>query len=100
MLVGELDDVTYDLEVDGELVRRQLHRKVWQRGGWATVAMLRTRTMPGWQPAVLIPSLVLIGFPDGAEIINLTAALAMAAVFVPYGVGLISSGRATAHAPI
>jgi hypothetical protein len=39
MLVAELDDVTYDLEVDGEQVRRQLHRKVWERGGWATVAI-------------------------------------------------------------
>ena len=32
MLVAELDDVTYDLEVDGEQVRRTLHRRVWERG--------------------------------------------------------------------
>jgi hypothetical protein len=40
MLVGELDDVTYDLEVDGEQVRRVLHRKVMEKGAWATVAMV------------------------------------------------------------
>ncbi len=40
MLVAELDDVTYDLEVDGEQVRRVLHRKVMERGAWATVAMV------------------------------------------------------------
>jgi hypothetical protein len=37
--VGSLDDVHYDLEVDGEEVRRTLHRKVFERGAWATVAV-------------------------------------------------------------
>lgn len=40
MLVAELDEVTYDLEVDGEQVRRVLHRKVIEKGAWATVAMV------------------------------------------------------------
>lgn len=40
MLVAELDEVTYDLEVDGEQVRRMLHRKVIERGAWATVVMV------------------------------------------------------------
>jgi hypothetical protein len=55
MLVGDLDDVTYDLEVDGEEVRRTLHRRVWQRGGWATVAIAyQERTAGGdWKPAKL-----------------------------------------------
>jgi hypothetical protein len=55
MLVGDLDDVTYDLEVDGEEVRRTLHRRVWQRGGWATVAIAyQERTSGGdWKPAKL-----------------------------------------------
>jgi hypothetical protein len=39
MLVGDLDEVTYDLSVDGEDVRRELHRRVLERGGWATVAI-------------------------------------------------------------
>lgn len=39
MVIPELDDVQYDLEVDGDLVRRQLARKVWEDRGWATVAV-------------------------------------------------------------
>jgi len=39
MLVAELDDVSYDLEVDGVEVRRTLERRVWERGAWATVVI-------------------------------------------------------------
>jgi hypothetical protein len=55
MLVAELDDVTYDLEVDGEQVRRTLHRRVWERGAWATVAIAyEERASSGaWKPAKL-----------------------------------------------
>jgi hypothetical protein len=54
MLVAELDDVTYDLEVDGEEVRRTLHRRVWERGAWATVAIAyEERGADGWKPAKL-----------------------------------------------
>lgn len=55
MLVAELDDVTYDLEVDGEPVRRTLHRRVWERGAWATVAIAYEERAPGgaWKPAKL-----------------------------------------------
>lgn len=57
MLVGELDEVTYDLEVDGEQVRRTLERKVLERRGWATVAMVFEERGPdGWKP----PKLALI----------------------------------------
>ena len=55
MIVAELDDVTYDLEVDGEQVRRQLHRKVFEKRGWATVAIIyEERDRDGaWKPAKL-----------------------------------------------
>lgn len=55
MIVGELDEVQYDLEVDGELVRRQLHRRIWQARGWATVAIaFEERADDGtWKPAKL-----------------------------------------------
>lgn len=58
MLIGELDEVTYDLEVDGELVRRTLQRQVWERRGWATVAIVfEERAADGaWKP----PKLALI----------------------------------------
>ena len=55
MTVGELDEVHYDLEVDGEQVRRQLGRKIWETRGWATVAvMFQERDKTGeWKPAKL-----------------------------------------------
>ena len=55
MLVAELDDVVYDLEIDGEQVRRQLERKVWEQRGWATVAIVfQERDRAGeWKPAKL-----------------------------------------------
>ena len=55
MLVAELDEVVYDLEIDGELVRRQLHRQVWEQRGWATVAIVyQERDRDGeWKPAKL-----------------------------------------------
>ena len=55
MRIADLDDVTYDLEVDGEEVRRTLHRRVWQRGGWASVAIVYQERSAGgdWKPAKL-----------------------------------------------
>ena len=55
MLVAELDEVTYDLEVDGEVVRRTLHRKVIQSRGWATVLIAYEERGSGgaWKPAKL-----------------------------------------------
>lgn len=53
-MVTELDEVDYDLEVDGEQVRRTLHRRVFERGGWATVAIVfEERGEAGWKPAKL-----------------------------------------------
>jgi hypothetical protein len=55
VLVAELDEVTYDLEVDGEPVRRTLQRRVWERRGWATVALVYEERDPAgaWKPAKL-----------------------------------------------
>lgn len=53
MTVNDLDDVDYDLEVDGQQVRRTVRRKVLARGGWATVAIVfeeRTDDRTGWRP--------------------------------------------------
>lgn len=57
-----------------------------------TVGMLRARVLPRWQLALLGVSLLFIGFPDGAEVVNLTAALLMAGAMVPYGVRLLRTG--------
>jgi hypothetical protein len=34
MLIADLDDVTLDLEIDGELVQRTLDKRVIERGAW------------------------------------------------------------------
>lgn len=50
----DLDDIRWDWEEDGEQVRRELGRRTWQRGGWATIAFLfqeRDRAdRTQWQP--------------------------------------------------
>ena len=53
MTFAELDEVHYDLEVDGEQVRRHLHRRIWEQRGWATVAVAFQEREPGgdWKPA-------------------------------------------------
>ena len=53
MTLAELDEVHYDLEVDGEPVRRQLARKIWEDRGWATVAVAFQERDPDgdWKPA-------------------------------------------------
>ena len=38
MMIAELDEVQYDLEVDGEQVRRQLARQVWESRGRASAS--------------------------------------------------------------
>jgi hypothetical protein len=50
--IADLDEVQYDLEADGETVRRQVARKVWEQRGWATVAIAyRERDADGaWKP--------------------------------------------------
>jgi hypothetical protein len=55
VLVAELDEVTFDLEIDGEQVRRTISRRVWERRGWATVACVyQERDREGaWKPAKL-----------------------------------------------
>lgn len=55
MMVADLDEVQYELELDGELVRKQLARKVWERRGWATVAIaFQEKDKAGeWKPAKL-----------------------------------------------
>jgi hypothetical protein len=56
MTIADLDEVTFDLEVDGEQVRKQLSRRTWERGGWATVACVyEERTSSGeWKRKVAL----------------------------------------------
>jgi hypothetical protein len=54
----------------------------------AIAALVSGATSP-WVAVLLLVGVLLIGFPDGAEIVNLGAALIMAAGLVPFGLAMI-----------
>jgi len=54
------------------------------------LGMWRVEALPRGQLILLLVSLLFIGFPDGAEIINCVAAIAMAIVMIPYGIRIIA----------
>ena len=54
------------------------------------VALFKTRTLPRWQSACFLAGVLFVGFPDGAEIINLTASVLMAVALVPYGMRMLA----------
>jgi hypothetical protein len=56
------------------------------------VALLTSRAIPRWQAVLFLLGVLFVGTPDGAEIINLTAACLLAAAFVPYGMGVVRQG--------
>ena len=53
------------------------------------IAALASGATSPWVAGLLLAGVLLIGFPDGAEIVNLGAALTMAAGLVPYGLAII-----------
>ena len=53
------------------------------------VAFLKTNSFPRWQSIVFLIGVLLVGTPDGLEIINLIASILMASAFVPYGIQVI-----------
>jgi hypothetical protein len=53
------------------------------------IAALVTGATSAWTAALLLVGVLFIGFPDGAEIVNLGAALVTTAGLVPYGLGMV-----------
>lgn len=58
------------------------------------VGLWRANVFTARQLTMLVISLLFIAFPDGAEIVNLVAALVMSAVLIPYGLSLMTRGGA------
>jgi hypothetical protein len=52
-------------------------------------ALLKSQTFPRWQSVLFMIGVLLVGTPDGLEIINLAASILMAIAFVPYGIKII-----------
>jgi hypothetical protein len=55
------------------------------------IALLKTKVFPRWGSILFLIGALLVGFPDGAEIINLTASVLIAAALVPYGIEIIKN---------
>lgn len=56
-----------------------------------TVALLKTGALPRWQAILFLIGVLLVGTPDGVEIINLSAAILMGVALVPYGFQMIAN---------
>lgn len=55
------------------------------------IALIATHSLALWQGLLFLVGVLLIGTPDGLEIVNLSAALMMAVAFLPYGFQLIAA---------
>lgn len=54
------------------------------------VGLLQANALPRWQSALFLIGVLLVGTPDGMEIINLSASTLMAIGMIPYGIHLIA----------
>jgi hypothetical protein len=54
------------------------------------IALLKTNAIPRWQSILFLIGVLLVGTPDGLEIINMSASILMAIAFVPYGIQVIA----------
>lgn len=57
--------------------------------GIQAIALLQSKALPRWRALLFLVGVLLIGTPDGVEIVNLTAALLLSIAFVPYGIEMI-----------
>jgi hypothetical protein len=55
------------------------------------VGLLQVGALPRWQSALFLIGVLLVGIPDGLEIVNLSASILMAIAMVPYGIQLIAT---------
>ena len=56
-------------------------------------ALFMCGPLPKWQSLLFLVAVLLIGIPDGVEIVNLTAAVLMSVALIPYGIGLIQASK-------
>jgi hypothetical protein len=55
------------------------------------IALLKTNALPRWQGSLFLIGVLLVGTPDGLEIVNLSASILMAVALVPYGIKIITN---------
>ena len=54
--------------------------------GMQAIALLKNKSLTTWQILLFLIGVLLIGTPDGVEIVNLTASILLTIAFVPYGI--------------
>jgi len=59
--------------------------------GIQAIALLKSKSLTRWQSLLFLIGVLLIGTPDGVEIVNLTASILLTIAFVPYGIQIIRS---------
>jgi hypothetical protein len=57
--------------------------------GIQAIALLRSGSLARWQSLLFLVGVLLIGTPDGVEVVNLTASVLLTIAFLPYGIQLI-----------
>ncbi len=57
------------------------------------IALLKTNSFPRWQSILFLIGVLLVGTPDGLEIINLGASILMAIALIPYGIQIIKKAK-------
>ncbi len=62
------------------------------------IPLVKTRIIPRWQGILFLIGILLVGTPDGLEIVNLSACILMAFGLVPYGIQIIIKNGAQ-HLP-
>jgi hypothetical protein len=55
------------------------------------IALIKSHTLSPWQGVLFLIGAILVGTPDGLEIINLSASVMMAVSLIPYGIQIISA---------
>jgi hypothetical protein len=56
-----------------------------------TIGLLQGNALLPWQSTLFLIGVLLVGTPDGLEIVNLSASTLMAIALIPYGIQLIAS---------
>jgi hypothetical protein len=57
--------------------------------GIQAIALLQRKSLPRWQSLLFLVGVLLIGTPDGVEVVNLTASILLTIAFVPYGIQIV-----------
>jgi hypothetical protein len=55
------------------------------------VGLIQIGALPRWQSVLFLIGVLMVGAPDGLEIINLSASILMATALIPYGIQLIAA---------